>query len=70
MTHTKRSVPEDDPALRATLTQVVLADLRAGRSPLGAPAVAALRILASGPATTLPDERPDTRPRPPLRRAG
>src|SRR4051812_50131644 len=45
-------MPEDDAALRATLTQIVLADLHAARSPLSPPAVAALRILSSAPATT------------------
>src|SRR3954453_12080101 len=43
-------VHDDDAALRAALTQVVLADLRAGRSPLTPPATAALRILESRPA--------------------
>src|SRR3954452_18799874 len=45
-------MPEDDAALRATLTQIVLADLQATRSPLSPPAVAALRILSSAPAAT------------------
>src|SRR4051812_50110510 len=47
-------MPEDDAALRAMLTQIVLADLRAARSPLSPPAVAALRILSSSPGTTSP----------------
>src|SRR3954453_1004063 len=47
-------MPEDDAALRAMLTQIVLADLRTARSPLSPPAVAALRILSSSPGTTSP----------------
>jgi hypothetical protein len=41
-------MPEDDAALRATLTEIVLADPQAARSPLSPPAVAALRILPAG----------------------
>jgi hypothetical protein len=38
---------EDDGALRAALTQIVLTDLRAGRSSLSSPALAALRSTPS-----------------------
>jgi hypothetical protein len=51
-------MPEDDAALRAMLTQIVLADLQAARSPLSPPAVAALRILSSTPGTTAPATTP------------
>src|SRR4051794_41727405 len=63
-------MPEDDAALRATLTQIVLADLQAARSPLSPPAVAALRILASAPATTRSAPAPARPGRGSLRRAG
>src|SRR4051794_18318938 len=63
-------MPEDDAALRATLTQIVLADLQAARSPLSPPAVAALRILSSAPATTPSRQAPARPGRRSLRRAG
>src|SRR4051794_26291982 len=63
-------MPEDDAALRATLTQIVLADLQAARSPLSPPAVAALRILSSAPATTPSGQAPARPRRCSLRRAG
>jgi hypothetical protein len=63
-------LPEDDAALRATLAQIVLADLQAARSPLSPPAVAALRILASAPATTRSGQVPARPAGCSLRRAG
>jgi hypothetical protein len=63
-------MPEDDAALRATLTQIVLADLQAARSPLSPPAVTALRILSSAPTTTPPRQAPTRIGRCWLRRAG
>src|SRR3954470_4160343 len=61
---------EDDAALHAALAQVVLADLRAGRSSLSPPAVAALRILAAAPGTPRPDELATAHTGRPIRRAG
>src|SRR3982751_6514982 len=61
---------EDDAALRAVLTQIVLTDLRAGRSSLSPPALAALRILASGPGSGPSAASDDDRARHGLRRAG
>jgi|tagenome__1003787_1003787.scaffolds.fasta_scaffold20940350_2 hypothetical protein len=61
---------EDDAALRAVLTQIVLTDLRAGRSSLSPPALAALRILASGPSSGPSAATDDDRARHGLRRAG
>jgi|SRR4051812_3948599 len=61
---------EDDAALRAALTQIVLTDLRAGRSSLSPPALAALRMLASGPGSGPSAVTEDDRARHGLRRAG
>src|SRR3954466_12632608 len=64
------AMPEDDAALRATLTRIVLADLQAARTPLSPPAVAALRILSSAPGTMPPGQAPARPARGSLRRAG
>src|SRR4051794_7647557 len=75
---------DDEAQLRATLAQVVLTDLRAGRPQLTPGALAALRILAAGSGESLPvrtepvpvpAESPavpaaDERARRPLRRVG
>src|SRR3954452_14785541 len=60
---------EDDAALRAALTQIVLTDLRVGRSSLSPPALAALRMLASGPGSGPSAVTDDDRARHGLRRA-
>src|SRR3954451_25039138 len=63
-------MPEDDAALRAALTQIVLTDLRAGRSSLSPPALAALRMLASRPGSGPSAVTDDDRARHGLRRVG